>query len=133
MATATKTKNGKVPEEMAQNAVEETKIWVDSVNKMMGNSKALFQAPLAMTENSFAMWQELNADYMRFVTSSTKQVMSQVLSFQKDMQAISEAARKQSQDMIAAEQAMAVEASQKFYGQAQDAGEQMNKIFTPAK
>lgn len=136
MAT-TKTKNGNVAEEMANKAAAETKEWVDSVletsNKVITDSKPIFTAQQQMLEDSFSMWQEVSTNYLNFMTKATRQIMDQSLAVQQEMLAISETGLKQSLELLAAEQAMGLEAVEVLQGQMQAASERMSKLFVPTK
>lgn len=135
--TTTKTKNGTAAEEMVNKAAAETKEWVDSLlettNKVITDSKPVFTAQQQMLEGSFGMWQDISANYLKFMTKATREIMGQSLTAQKEMLAITETGLKQSLDLLAAEQRIALEAAETLHKQMQAASERISKLSVPAK
>ena len=67
---ATKTKNGKIADEVAAKAVKDAKAMADSMmdaaNKAVEDSKPLISAQQELMKDSFVMWQDISKTYFDF-------------------------------------------------------------------
>ena len=137
--TATKTKNGTTAtatvNDAAAQAAQEAKAmmdnWMEAANKAVAEGKPMLDAQQKIVTDSFAMWQEYNKAYLNFFTQTTQQVFEQSLAHQNEWLKMAEGNWKKGQELLAAEQAITLDAVESMQVQMQAVYERSVKIFTP--
>ncbi len=140
MATATKAKNnGKVAAEsmadvagkVTQEAKAVTDTLFDVTSKAAKETKAVLDAQQKMLQDSFDMWQKHNQTYLDFVIGATQQSVEESLALHERVSQIAESNWKKADELVAAEQAVALETTEAFWARSQAASERIAKLFTP--
>jgi hypothetical protein len=139
MAVDTKVKNGQMGAEMvneaANKAAKEAKVVMDNMidvsNKALEDTKPLIDAHQKLLQNSFTMWQSYTQSYADFVTEATQKTLDQSLAMRKQWLKLVESNFKKTQEMVAAEQSLVVNALESYQSQVKAASEQLSKISTP--
>lgn len=139
MAVDTKVKNGQVGAEMvneaANKAAEEAKVVMDNMievgNKALEDAKPLLDAHQKLLQNGFTMWQSYTQSYADFVAEATQKTLDQSVAIRKQWLNLVENNMKKTQELVATEQSLLVNALESYQSQVKAASEQLSKISTP--
>ena len=138
MAT-TKAKNGNVTAEAMVDAAdkmsEETKVftdtWFEVSNKAAEETKVMLNTQQELLKDSWATWQKYNQTYFDFFAETTQQTMEEMLAFRERLGKSMENNLKKAQELMTAEQNIALESTNAFWAQAQATSERMIELFAP--
>ncbi|MBE7551312.1 MAG: hypothetical protein HS126_09595 [Anaerolineales bacterium] len=136
----TKLNNGKESlvhtADVAAKVSEDTKaaveVMVSSAIKATEDAKNLLAANQQVLEKNFAVWQEFNQTYSRFVLEATQQVLDESLAFRESLDKVMIGSFKKAHALSEQERQVMVDAAELFQDQAQAGSEYMAKMFTTA-
>ncbi len=139
MATAAKTKNGRVTADavadVASRFTEEAKAvtdtWFDITDKVAGETRTVLDTQQKLMQDGFATWQEYNQANLEFFTKASQQLVEESLTTCERWSKMNKGNWNKAQKLWLAEQEAAVKRTEAVWTQTQAASERLLKLFIP--